>query len=109
MTEEQHKNWVIRKKMFIITVLVSILFIASFVLVAYSLKTAHDQNAQRTIELCQQQNQSNLALRKILRLAQGAAKHSKDATPNQKKEAAKFYRRALVLAAPVNCTKLRKQ
>lgn len=93
----------IRRKLFWTTMFLSAAVIASFTLTAYSFKSNHDSATRERRLICDAQNNSNNAVRRVLLLAQQIAKTRKDRTPEERAAAADFYKRALRLVGPVPC------
>lgn len=104
---------IIRKKLFLSTVLLSLTLVASFALAAYAITVAHSNAADiaaRAIHdrvvLCNAQNDSNEAVRKVLLLAQQLVRKAKHVPPKERLRGVDFYNRALRLVPPINCDQL---
>lgn len=95
---------ILRKKLFTITITSCVLTIGSFSLAAWSLYTAHNAAVSDRLTLCTAENDSNLALRRVLVLAQQIAESNPKITPDQKERSALFYAKALPLVGPVPCS-----
>lgn len=93
----------IRKKMFWVTAILSLAVMLAFSLAAYSFKSSHDAAKRERKILCNAQNNSNDALRKVLLLAQSLAVARKGQTADERTAAADFYGRALQLVGHVPC------
>lgn len=104
---------IIRKRMFLATVGMSICVLAAFGLAAYSFSVAHSNAqdiSQRTardrLVLCHAQNSSNMALRRILVLAEKLVKKAKNIPPKEELRSVAFYRQALSLVHSLNCDQI---
>lgn len=104
---------VLRRRLFIITVSLSVAVILAFALAAIALTITHRNarnqtlNAQQArLSLCQVQNRSNMALREVLLLAQKLVKKAKHVPPYERLRSVQFYAEALRLVPHVNCRKL---
>lgn len=97
------------------TVVLSVAVVAAFGLAAWSFVLAHqnavERNRQTThdnIVLCDAENRSSVALRRVLLLALHLAQTTPRIAPGDRKRAVAFYREALSFTAPLNCNQIRR-
>jgi hypothetical protein len=86
---------IIRRRLFTIIVVFSVIVIVAFSVAGASLYQNHRQAKHDRLVLCAAQNHSNEVLRKILLLAKSLSDHPSP-----------FYSRALKLIVPINCARL---
>jgi hypothetical protein len=91
----------------------SVCVLSAFALAAYSFSVAHSnaqdirqRTAHDRLVLCHAQNRSNMALRRILVLAQTLVKKAKNIPPKEQLRSVDFYRQALSLVHSLDCDQI---
>ena len=102
MPEMKHFQ-ILRMRLFVITVVLSIGMAFALALAAWSLAVSHNASVDKRNLICNSQNKANDAIRRVLILAANISAARKDGTENQKISSANFYRRALKLVTHVPC------
>lgn len=104
---------IIRKRLFLATVGMSVCVVSAFALAAYSFSVAHSnaqdirqRQAHDRLVLCRAQNSSNMALRRILVLAQTLVRKAKNIPPKEQLRSVEFYEQALSFVHSLDCDRI---
>lgn len=94
---------IIRKRLFLVTLILSVAVIGAFGLAVYSLNSAHSAASHDRMTICQAQNNSNKALREVLELAEQLVRKARHIPPRVRLRSVAFYEKALSFVRPLDC------
>jgi hypothetical protein len=101
MPERQLK--ILRKRLFVVTIIFSVAVIASFVLAVYSFYSAHSAASHDRLTICRAQNNSDKALREVLQLAEKLVRKTHNLPPHERLRSVEFYEKALSFVKTIDC------